>query len=159
MREVSPALVDEYRWIFGLSITEMEIIHGAYRHDNPNCEWSASTLQPTATSLNVVVFQRFLWSATKTSWMASPSTCITISPTRKSSHLRQPNSRCSSRTSLSASRYISAHCVLWLNNITRYRVQTHSWVFSHLRCLLLFMLLSRQDDVFLINDISFRNFR
>ena len=36
--EVPGNLVDEYRWIFGLSVTEMEIVHGAYRKDNPNCE-------------------------------------------------------------------------------------------------------------------------
>ena len=36
--EVPQTLVDEYRWIFGLSVTEMEIVHGAYRKDNPNCE-------------------------------------------------------------------------------------------------------------------------
>ena len=27
---------DEYKWIEGLSVTEMEILHGAYRADNPN---------------------------------------------------------------------------------------------------------------------------
>ena len=37
--EVPKNLVNEYRWIFGLSITEMEIVHGAYRKDNPNCEY------------------------------------------------------------------------------------------------------------------------
>jgi nephrocystin-3 len=36
--EVPPSLVNEYRWIFGLSVTEMEIVHGAYRRDNPNCK-------------------------------------------------------------------------------------------------------------------------
>ena len=45
MREVSPALVEEYRWIFGLSITEMEIVHGAYRHDNPNCNLSKAHIE------------------------------------------------------------------------------------------------------------------
>ncbi|XP_077982009.1 telomerase protein component 1-like [Glandiceps talaboti] len=34
--EVPQALVSEYRWIQGLSVTEMEIMHGAYRIDNPN---------------------------------------------------------------------------------------------------------------------------
>ena len=35
--EVPENLVNEYKWVFGLSITEMEIVHGAYRKDNPNC--------------------------------------------------------------------------------------------------------------------------
>ena len=35
--DVPQNIVDEYKWIFGLSITEMEIVHGAYRKDNPNC--------------------------------------------------------------------------------------------------------------------------
>ena len=26
----------QYKWIEGLSVTEMEILHGAYRADNPN---------------------------------------------------------------------------------------------------------------------------
>ncbi|XP_074662841.1 TPR repeat-containing protein DDB_G0287407-like [Tubulanus polymorphus] len=34
--DIPGSLVDEYRWIFGLSMTEMEIIHGAFRKDNPN---------------------------------------------------------------------------------------------------------------------------
>ncbi|XP_077863332.1 telomerase protein component 1-like, partial [Saccoglossus kowalevskii] len=34
--EVPRALVSEYKWIRGLSVTEMEIMHGAYRIDNPN---------------------------------------------------------------------------------------------------------------------------
>ena len=37
-------LVDEYRWVFGLSVTEMEIIHGAYRKDNPNCTYIIITI-------------------------------------------------------------------------------------------------------------------
>eukprot|EP00058_Branchiostoma_floridae_P025527 XP_002611017.1 hypothetical protein BRAFLDRAFT_97506 [Branchiostoma floridae] len=36
VEDVPQAIVDEYRWIFGLSITEMEIMHAAYRRDNPN---------------------------------------------------------------------------------------------------------------------------
>ena len=35
--DVPHSLVQDYRWIFGLSVTEMEIVHGAYRKDNPNC--------------------------------------------------------------------------------------------------------------------------
>ena len=34
--EVPDALKGEYKWIEGLSVTEMEIMHGAYRRDNPN---------------------------------------------------------------------------------------------------------------------------
>ena len=37
--EVPQSLVQDYRWIFGLSVTEMEIVHGAYRKDNPNCKF------------------------------------------------------------------------------------------------------------------------
>ena len=36
--DVPQSLVTDYRWIFGLSVTEMEIVHGAYRKDNPNCK-------------------------------------------------------------------------------------------------------------------------
>ncbi len=36
--EVPQNLAREYRWINGLSVTEMEIMHGAYRIDNPNCK-------------------------------------------------------------------------------------------------------------------------
>ncbi|PIK50950.1 putative telomerase protein component 1 [Apostichopus japonicus] len=36
LSEVPRGLVKDYRWIFGLSVTEMEIMHGAYRKDNPN---------------------------------------------------------------------------------------------------------------------------
>ncbi|XP_071945133.1 TPR repeat-containing protein DDB_G0287407-like [Antedon mediterranea] len=35
-KEVPDSVYSEYRWIKGLSVTEMEIIHGAYRKDNPN---------------------------------------------------------------------------------------------------------------------------
>ncbi|XP_072035865.1 TPR repeat-containing protein DDB_G0287407-like isoform X2 [Amphiura filiformis] len=35
--EVPMSLAKEYRWVNGLSVTEMEIMHGAYRIDNPNC--------------------------------------------------------------------------------------------------------------------------
>lgn len=34
--EVPLQLAQEYGWIFGTSITEMEIIHGAFRKANPN---------------------------------------------------------------------------------------------------------------------------
>ncbi|XP_022087926.1 telomerase protein component 1-like [Acanthaster planci] len=34
--DVPESLAKEYRWIPGLSVTEMEILHGAYRIDNPN---------------------------------------------------------------------------------------------------------------------------
>ncbi|XP_071495043.1 telomerase protein component 1-like [Diadema antillarum] len=34
--DVPESLSKEYRWIHGLSVTEMEILHGAYRIDNPN---------------------------------------------------------------------------------------------------------------------------
>ena len=36
--EVPESLAMEYKWIMGLSVTEMEIMHGAYRKDNPNCK-------------------------------------------------------------------------------------------------------------------------
>lgn len=35
-QDVPEALSREYRWVHGLSVTEMEILHGAYRIDNPN---------------------------------------------------------------------------------------------------------------------------
>ena len=34
--DVPDYLAKEYGWIFGASITEMEIIHGAFRGANPN---------------------------------------------------------------------------------------------------------------------------
>ena len=34
--DIPEAVRDEYKWVDGLSITEMEIMHGAYRKDNPN---------------------------------------------------------------------------------------------------------------------------
>lgn len=34
--EIPDAVKDQYTWIEGLSVTEMEIMHGAYRKDNPN---------------------------------------------------------------------------------------------------------------------------
>ncbi|XP_033641295.1 telomerase protein component 1-like [Asterias rubens] len=34
--DVPETIVQEYRWVHGLSVTEMEILHGAYRIDNPN---------------------------------------------------------------------------------------------------------------------------
>ncbi|XP_030843348.1 telomerase protein component 1 [Strongylocentrotus purpuratus] len=36
LEEVPSSVVSDYRWIHGLSITEMEIMHGAYRKENPN---------------------------------------------------------------------------------------------------------------------------
>ena len=36
--DVPDSLSKEYRWVHGLSVTEMEILHGAYRIDNPNCK-------------------------------------------------------------------------------------------------------------------------
>ena len=37
--EISRNLIDKYKLVVGLSVTEMEIIHAAYRPDNPNCKW------------------------------------------------------------------------------------------------------------------------
>ena len=34
--QIPEAVKSEYKWIEGLSVTEMEIMHGAYRRDNPN---------------------------------------------------------------------------------------------------------------------------
>ncbi|XP_072023567.1 telomerase protein component 1-like [Amphiura filiformis] len=34
--DVPESIVSEYKWVHGLSVTEMEIMHGAYRIDNPN---------------------------------------------------------------------------------------------------------------------------
>jgi len=34
--DVPEAVKSTYKWIEGLSVTEMEIMHGAYRKDNPN---------------------------------------------------------------------------------------------------------------------------
>lgn len=34
--EVAEAIVQKYNWIFPLSVTHMEILHGAYRRCNPN---------------------------------------------------------------------------------------------------------------------------
>ena len=36
MNEIPEGLQKEYDWVEGLSMTEMEIMHGAYRVDNPN---------------------------------------------------------------------------------------------------------------------------
>jgi len=36
--DVPEAVKSTYKWIEGLSVTEMEIMHGAYRKDNPNGE-------------------------------------------------------------------------------------------------------------------------
>ena len=43
--DVPESLAREYRWIPGLSVTEMEILHGAYRTDNPNCKCLRSSVQ------------------------------------------------------------------------------------------------------------------
>jgi len=40
--EVPEAVKSSYRWIEGLSVTEMEIMHGAYRKDNPNGAYDVS---------------------------------------------------------------------------------------------------------------------
>ena len=46
--EVPEAVREQYKWVDGLSVTEMEIMHGAYRNDNPNGEctvlWICRTL-------------------------------------------------------------------------------------------------------------------
>ena len=34
--EIPDNMKEEYKWIDGLSVTEMEIMHAAYRNDNPN---------------------------------------------------------------------------------------------------------------------------
>ena len=34
--EIPESVKSAYKWIEGLSVTEMEIMHGAYRKDNPN---------------------------------------------------------------------------------------------------------------------------
>jgi len=34
--EIPEPIKSSYKWIEGLSVTEMEIMHGAYRKDNPN---------------------------------------------------------------------------------------------------------------------------
>jgi hypothetical protein len=36
--EIPEAIRSTYKWIDGLSVTEMEIMHAAYRKDNPNGE-------------------------------------------------------------------------------------------------------------------------
>ena len=36
--DVPEDCVEKFRWMYGLTVTEMEIVHGAYRTDNPNCE-------------------------------------------------------------------------------------------------------------------------
>ncbi|XP_071485074.1 telomerase protein component 1-like [Diadema antillarum] len=35
-QDVPLSVTNEYKWVHGLSVTEMEIMHGAYRIDNPN---------------------------------------------------------------------------------------------------------------------------
>jgi len=34
--EIPEVIQRDYAWVEGLSVTEMEIMHGAYRIDNPN---------------------------------------------------------------------------------------------------------------------------
>ena len=41
--EIPEAVQEEYKWVEGLSVTEMEIMHGAYRKDNPNGRQSMRT--------------------------------------------------------------------------------------------------------------------
>jgi len=56
--EVPEAVKSTYKWIEGLSVTEMEIMHGAYRKDNSNgtlccychCDTYTSCCLPTCES-------------------------------------------------------------------------------------------------------------
>jgi len=36
MEEISDEVRTKYNFVYGLSVTEMEIMHAAYRLDNPN---------------------------------------------------------------------------------------------------------------------------
>ena len=36
IEDLSRNLAAQYGWIYGLSVTEMEIVHGAFRKFNPN---------------------------------------------------------------------------------------------------------------------------
>ncbi len=45
--EVPESVKSEYVWIDGLSVTEMEIMHGAYRKNNPNGKLCVSFLHLT----------------------------------------------------------------------------------------------------------------
>lgn len=38
MDDLSRNLAAQYGWVYGLSVTEMEIVHGAFRKMNPNGE-------------------------------------------------------------------------------------------------------------------------
>ena len=44
--EIPGSLKEEYKWIEGLSVTEMEIMHAAYRNDNPNCKYILPLYDP-----------------------------------------------------------------------------------------------------------------
>ena len=59
--EVPRSLAMEYRWINGLSVTEMEIMHGAYRTENPNCEYN-ETSKMVACNLCTKIKLRVFWS-------------------------------------------------------------------------------------------------
>ena len=37
--ELTDEIISEFDLIIGLSVTEMEIVHAAYRQDNPNGEY------------------------------------------------------------------------------------------------------------------------
>ena len=50
-------LAAQYGWIYGLSVTEMEIVHGAYRKCNPNGELIYTLLIQKIE--NFILFQQF----------------------------------------------------------------------------------------------------
>ena len=65
--EVPEAVKSSYRWIEGLSVTEMEIMHGAYRKDNPNGAYIVIYVV-VAQKNNVIVDLDFRGLITKTSY-------------------------------------------------------------------------------------------
>ena len=40
LSEISDDVKETYKFVFGLSVTEMEIMHAAYRLNNPNGMWN-----------------------------------------------------------------------------------------------------------------------
>ena len=42
MEDLSQNLAAQYGWVYGLSVTEMEIVHGAFRKLNPNGKFFSS---------------------------------------------------------------------------------------------------------------------
>ena len=52
MDDLSRNLAAQYGWVYGLSVTEMEIVHGAFRKLNPNGELSLKD----QSSLDLVIF-------------------------------------------------------------------------------------------------------